>query len=191
MWRHSEITSTGYSSLSYLEQLPVDALKIDASFTRRITPGAVSPSLVQAIIGLAHNLGMSVIAEGIETQYQMEVLRDLGCDRGQGYWFSLPVAADSAAGILGLPGVDASQAETLPCLTPAAPTILATSATTNPFRRNGRLPRAENRQGANLVIGQKRRILAVAGARFRRLPQPEAIPLCPSTLGKNDAVALR
>jgi diguanylate cyclase (GGDEF)-like protein len=86
---------TGYSSLSYLEQLPVDTLKIDASFIRRIALGQATPLLVQAIVGLAHHLGLSVIAEGIETEYQMEILRKLGCDKGQGYWIGKPVAVES------------------------------------------------------------------------------------------------
>lgn len=91
---------TGYSSLSYLETLPVDSLKIDASFTRRIAPGQPPPALVQAIIGLAHNLRKNVIAEGIESEYQIEVLRELGCDQGQGYWIGKPVTGESACRIL-------------------------------------------------------------------------------------------
>ena len=84
---------TGYSSLSYLERLPVDALKIDRSFVQKIVPGQPRPALVSAIIGLAHSLGMQVIAEGIETEYQRDLLTELGCDLGQGFFYSKPVAA--------------------------------------------------------------------------------------------------
>jgi diguanylate cyclase (GGDEF)-like protein/PAS domain S-box-containing protein len=84
---------TGYSSLSYLERLPVDSLKIDQSFIRKIVPDQPRPALVTAIIGLAHSLGMQVLAEGIETEYQRDLLCELGCDQGQGFFYSRPVGA--------------------------------------------------------------------------------------------------
>ncbi len=84
---------TGYSSLSYLRNLPVDTLKIDQSFIRDIATNRSSGSVVQAIIGLAHGLEMEVVAEGVETEDQLNVLSDLGCDVLQGYLFSRPLPA--------------------------------------------------------------------------------------------------
>ncbi|HEX5110910.1 MAG TPA: EAL domain-containing protein [Vicinamibacterales bacterium] len=80
---------TGYSSLSYLHRLPIDSLKIDRSFVSCMTQD--SGEIVRAIVGLAHNLGLDVIAEGVETVEQLEELRALGCEFGQGYLFSKPV----------------------------------------------------------------------------------------------------
>lgn len=84
---------TGYSSLSYLTSLPLDKLKIDRSFIMRI-PGSSHDSLVAStILVLAHNLGLGVIAEGVETEAQLDFLRQLGCDEIQGYLFSPPVGS--------------------------------------------------------------------------------------------------
>jgi diguanylate cyclase (GGDEF)-like protein len=90
---------TGYSSLSYLKHLPLDTIKIDRSFVAGIE-GAADRSIVDAVIGLAHGLGIGVVAEGIETQAQSDRLRDLGCDYGQGYLFSRPVPADRLPALL-------------------------------------------------------------------------------------------
>jgi EAL domain-containing protein (putative c-di-GMP-specific phosphodiesterase class I) len=84
---------TGYSSLAYLRTLPIDELKIDRSF---ITPVADDPSaaaIVASVIGLGHALGLVVVAEGVETESQLTVLRDLGCDLAQGFYLSRPQAA--------------------------------------------------------------------------------------------------
>ena len=86
---------TGYSSLSYLHQFPVDILKIDQSFVRRIGPGDENTEIIRTIMSLARSLGMRVVAEGIETREQLDHLRGRGCDFGQGYYFSHPV--DEAA----------------------------------------------------------------------------------------------
>ncbi len=83
---------TGYSSLSYLHLLPLDRLKIDKSFVQQITSGG-SNAIVRAIIDLAHNLGMSVIAEGVETEVQYQELLRVNCDLLQGFFFSTPVPA--------------------------------------------------------------------------------------------------
>ncbi len=82
---------TGYSSLSYLKHLPLDLIKIDRSFVAGIEENA-DRSIVEAVVALAHGLGIGVVAEGIETKRQAERLLELGCDLGQGYLFSRPVA---------------------------------------------------------------------------------------------------
>ena len=85
---------TGYSSLSYLKRFPISTLKIDRSFVQELAKGADDRALVAAIIAMGRSLGQTVIAEGIETEAQVEVLRELGCDEGQGYYFSRPLPAE-------------------------------------------------------------------------------------------------
>jgi diguanylate cyclase (GGDEF)-like protein/PAS domain S-box-containing protein len=87
---------TGHASLAHLKRFPVDRLKIDQSFVREIEQRSEDAIIVRAIINLAHNLGMEVVAEGIETQRQFEFLRDQGCDVGQGYLIGKPVPAGEA-----------------------------------------------------------------------------------------------
>jgi diguanylate cyclase (GGDEF)-like protein/PAS domain S-box-containing protein len=84
---------TGYSSLSYLRRLPVDALKIDRSFIAELASSGSSRPLIQTIIVLAHNMGLSVVAEGVETREQLNILRALGCDKVQGHLFGEPMSA--------------------------------------------------------------------------------------------------
>ncbi len=91
---------TGYSSLHYLHRFPFDNLKIDRSFISRIGPSGENLEIVRAIITLAHSLGMDVVAEGIETPAQASYLRNLGCEHGQGYFFSKPLDGDGARAIL-------------------------------------------------------------------------------------------
>ncbi len=85
---------TGYSSLSYLKKFALDYLKIDQSFTKNLAPESEDMILSEAIITMAQKLGLKVIAEGIETEEQMKLLLDSGCDYGQGYYFSRPIPAD-------------------------------------------------------------------------------------------------
>jgi diguanylate cyclase len=83
---------TGYSSLHYINQLPFDILKIDQSFVRTLSEeNKNSQAIPRAIIEMGHAMGMQVLAEGIETQAQLDLLRDLGCDFGQGYFISRPI----------------------------------------------------------------------------------------------------
>ncbi len=85
---------TGYSSLSYLSRLPIDRLKVDQSFVQRMFFDPSNMEIIQGIISLAHSLGLTVIAEGIETPEQLAFLRRYGCEEGQGYLFSRPVPVD-------------------------------------------------------------------------------------------------
>jgi EAL domain-containing protein (putative c-di-GMP-specific phosphodiesterase class I) len=82
---------TGYSSLTHLRKLPIDGIKIDRSFVGDLSPDQGDPMLVAGVIRLATGLGLEVVAEGIETPYQLSVLRSAGCRSGQGYLFSRPV----------------------------------------------------------------------------------------------------
>lgn len=85
---------TGYSSLSYLKRLPFDQLKIDQSFVRDMLNGHDHESIVSAIISLGQNLQLEILAEGVETEAQLNVLKDLGCEIFQGYYFNRPLTLD-------------------------------------------------------------------------------------------------
>ncbi len=85
---------TGYSSLAYLKKFDIDVLKIDQSFTRNLSPDAPDFALCEAIVVMAHKLGLKVIAEGVETELQRDLLRQIGCDYAQGYLYSRAVPAD-------------------------------------------------------------------------------------------------
>jgi len=99
---------TGYSSLNYLVTLPVHALKIDQSFVRQMDASPEAHSVVASIISMAHNLGLQVIAEGVETESHRRTLGELGCDSIQGYVISKPLpAADFAKSYLQRDGMPA------------------------------------------------------------------------------------
>jgi len=91
---------TGWSSLAYLRQLPLDTIKIDRSFVTELDEGDRNVAIVQAVLSLAHGLGINVVAEGIETPRQARRLRELGCDLGQGYNWSRPLAPARIEAIL-------------------------------------------------------------------------------------------
>jgi diguanylate cyclase (GGDEF)-like protein len=102
--RHIQLSiddfGTGYSSLSYLHRLPIDHLKIDRSFVMRIGKNGKNTEIIRAIIALAKSLDMFTIAEGVETQDQLDQIRELKCEFCQGYLFSKPVEASAARNLL-------------------------------------------------------------------------------------------
>jgi diguanylate cyclase (GGDEF)-like protein len=102
---------TGYASLTHLRAFPINKLKIDRSFIRDLGPNEESRVIVQAVIDLGHNLGCEIVAEGVETDAQADLLRGMGCDAGQGYLFGRPASArETRAALLNDP---ASQARML------------------------------------------------------------------------------
>ena len=100
---------TGYSSLGYLRQAKFDTLKIDRSFVQSMNATDVeSTAIVRAVVALASNLGMKTVAEGVQTEEQLALVRVLGCDRIQGYIFSRPVSGSTVKTMLGPDGVKAA-----------------------------------------------------------------------------------
>jgi EAL domain-containing protein (putative c-di-GMP-specific phosphodiesterase class I) len=93
---------TGYSSLSRIQELPINTLKIDRSFISHLSCETDSTAIVDAIVSMARSLDLTVIVEGIETEYQCDLLRDMGCNQGQGYLFSRPVPVVNATDLLEL-----------------------------------------------------------------------------------------
>jgi EAL domain-containing protein (putative c-di-GMP-specific phosphodiesterase class I) len=91
---------TGYSSLSQLGALPIETLKIDRSFVAGMTDKPSDAAIVAAVVGLGHELGMKVLAEGVETDEQLAMLRGHGCDELQGYFFGRPLPPDEAAALI-------------------------------------------------------------------------------------------
>jgi EAL domain-containing protein (putative c-di-GMP-specific phosphodiesterase class I) len=91
---------TGYSSLSYLKRLPADAIKIDESFVRGLGENVEDTTIAQTVIELAHTLGMEVIAEGVETEEQVALLKEMGCDFAQGYHLARPLPSEEVEQLL-------------------------------------------------------------------------------------------
>jgi len=124
---HMDDFGTGYSSLSHLHRFPFDVLKIDRSFVQRIRRGEQSLQIVQTIIELARVLGMDVVAEGIETEDQLLLLKEMGCRFGQGYLFATPLPADKIEELLASPdnclpmAERPTQAPPLPASSPRRP----------------------------------------------------------------------
>jgi diguanylate cyclase (GGDEF)-like protein len=98
----------GFSCLASLDRMDVNCLKIDASFTRKLAPGARVIALVQAITAMAHTLGLEVVIEGVETEDQLTHVRAIGCDLVQGFLLSRPVSADVLTGLLRRSGLPAA-----------------------------------------------------------------------------------
>jgi diguanylate cyclase (GGDEF)-like protein/PAS domain S-box-containing protein len=97
---------TGYSSLAYLSRFPIDTVKIDRSFVRNVPESRSDTQITSAVIGLGHRLGLEVVAEGVETEAQLEFLRREGCDEVQGYYFSHPLPPAKATAFLANPTVN-------------------------------------------------------------------------------------
>jgi len=91
---------TGYSSLSYLQKLPFDTVKVDRSFVKELESGTESVEIVRTIVDLARSLGMQVVAEGVETGEQLSKLAELGCNFGQGFYFSKPVSSQTTLALI-------------------------------------------------------------------------------------------
>ncbi|HET7145420.1 MAG TPA: EAL domain-containing protein, partial [Anaerolineales bacterium] len=91
---------TGYSSLGYLQRLPIDTLKIDRTFVSRIEKDGSGSEIVRTILALAHDMGMKVIAEGVETEEQLLKLKSMDCEYGQGFLFTKPLDSRTAGSLL-------------------------------------------------------------------------------------------
>jgi EAL domain-containing protein (putative c-di-GMP-specific phosphodiesterase class I) len=96
---------TGYSSLAYLKSLPLDVLKIDRSFVDGLGRESEDTAIVETIVALARTLNLTITAEGIETAEQARQLRDIRCERGQGYYFARPLNVDAVSALLAAPAV--------------------------------------------------------------------------------------
>jgi EAL domain-containing protein (putative c-di-GMP-specific phosphodiesterase class I) len=110
---------TGYSSLSYLHQFPIDTLKIDRSFVNQMGVDEENSVIVRTIISLAHNLAADVIAEGVETSEQVELLRALGCEYAQGFYFSTAVESETAEHLIQQGGHWGSHDDSVPLIAPS------------------------------------------------------------------------
>ena len=96
---------TGYSNMTYLRRLPITGLKLDQSFVAGLRPGAsdhIDAKIVRSILTLAHDLGLTVTAEGVETADQARALRELGCDQAQGMFFGMPGPSGQLAAVFGV-----------------------------------------------------------------------------------------
>jgi EAL domain-containing protein (putative c-di-GMP-specific phosphodiesterase class I) len=108
---------TGYSSLSYLRRLPLSTLKIDRAFVQDVTSSPDAAAIADIIIAMAHRLNLSVIAEGVEEEAQLQFLRDKGCEMMQGYYFSKPIPADAFTELLRTGRRLASPPDLFSCMT--------------------------------------------------------------------------
>jgi EAL domain-containing protein (putative c-di-GMP-specific phosphodiesterase class I) len=102
---------TGYSGLAYLKRLPIDTVKIDQSFVRDLTVDPDDAAIVTAIVAMAKSLGVDTVAEGVETEEQLEQLTRLGCHRAQGYLLAKPMNASAVAKLLARASATAATAD--------------------------------------------------------------------------------
>jgi diguanylate cyclase (GGDEF)-like protein/excisionase family DNA binding protein len=147
---------TGYSSLSYLKRFPIDAVKIDRSFVSGLAEGGHDVRIVEAILGIATALGHDVVAEGVETPDQVEMLLDLGCQLAQGFHFARPMSATAIDGLLrsGLElQLPARSGDRLLSRAPAAP---------------AETPAAEPSPGETVTLGEAAQALNVSASTLRR-----------------------
>jgi len=121
---------TGYSSLSRLQRFPVDILKIDRAFVSRMDSDLETHEIVRIVVMLAQNLGLKVIAEGVETTEQVELLKHMGCEMAQGYLFSKPARAEVIQQML----IDQHRQNPLPLRAGAAAGASGSVTTSQPMR---------------------------------------------------------
>jgi EAL domain-containing protein (putative c-di-GMP-specific phosphodiesterase class I) len=119
---------TGHSSFKYLRDFPVDKIKIDQTFVRQLVIGSSDASIIRAMIMLSRSLSLAIVAEGIETAMQHEFLREEGCEIGQGYLFSMPLAAEDFSWLL-------QQQVTLPLPTPHDGDVLVANTAAHAISR--------------------------------------------------------
>lgn len=146
---------TGYSSLSYLQRLPVARIKIDRSFVTHITSNPSDAAIARAVVGMAHSLGLTVIAEGVETEGQLGYLRGIGCEEIQGYFFSHPLPEHEFVALLRegrcIPSMPSAQTERTLLMVDDEPGIIA--ALTRVLRSQGYriISTTSAREGFNLL----------------------------------------
>jgi EAL domain-containing protein (putative c-di-GMP-specific phosphodiesterase class I) len=126
VWISIDDFGTGYSSLSYLKAFPIDTLKIDKSFVRDIDTDPADAAIAATVMAIARTLRLKVVAEGVEREQQLHILRERDCDRAQGYLFGRPMPAGDFASFLGAHG-SKGQGE-------AAEVRTATAAAQEPMR---------------------------------------------------------
>ncbi len=144
---------TGYSSLSYLHSLPFDTLKIDRSFVERMGDDGKGQEIVRSIVALARALGKSLVAEGIETEAQLLMLRKLDCDEGQGYYFSRPLAAAAITPMLAVWGAAVQdQQRTGACRARTGPGVANAGAAIRTSTLARRTARAHQRRGTTRAV---------------------------------------
>jgi diguanylate cyclase (GGDEF)-like protein/PAS domain S-box-containing protein len=140
---------TGYSSLSYLQKFRIDTLKIDQSFVRQITTGGGGTHIVNAVIAMAQNLDLRVVAEGVETQEELAVLRARGCDEGQGYYFSRPLPPDQVVALL-------KGGHLRALFSPPRPQAAVSSNASRPIAGHADQPEPQRRPAQHYVVKSER-----------------------------------